>query len=318
MRFLLPVLISGCLLFSSCSTLSGLFGGDESPPQTSEPKVQRPISENKDGAPKRRILVLNFANRSSWGGKELGTHAAEEVKQALSKIPDFIIVPEEEIQGFETFYTAAGTFNYSSIFEKARAHGIVGLVTGIVEDVNIQERGDEIGLFQTRYNTVNASLKYQFYDPGTEKILFAKSSNAEVTEEHTRFFGNRSPDAVDAARGEGAVSKALEKTYPELLNSAKKVAWIGKIARVEMQRFFINAGQSSGISKGQLLKVFSEPYPIVDSESGTTLGVTQGHFRGILKVVDYFGVDGAIAVVHSGAGFRERDRVEVFSPPAQQ
>jgi hypothetical protein len=43
--------------------------------------------------------------------------------------------------------------------------------------------------------------------------------------------------------------------------------------------------------------------------------VAPGPFKGILKVVDYFGGDGAVAVIHSGAGFRERDRVEMLAAP---
>jgi hypothetical protein len=40
-----------------------------------------------------------------------------------------------------------------------------------------------------------------------------------------------------------------------------------------------------------------------------------GRFKGFLKVVDFFGEDGAIAIVHSGAGFQEKDRVEAYFPP---
>ena len=75
------------------------------------------------------------------------------------------------------------------------------------------------------------------------------------------------------------------------------------------------AGEMSGISRGQLLKVFGDGEPVTDLASQQFLGMAPGRFKGILKVVDYFGMDGAIAVIHSGAGFKEKDRVEIYSPP---
>jgi hypothetical protein len=34
--------------------------------------------------------------------------------------------------------------------------------------------------------------------------------------------------------------------------------------------------------------------------------------KGSLEVISYFGQDGAIAVIHSGSGFKENDRIEMY------
>src|SRR5690606_4570746 len=140
-------------------------------------------------------------------GPELGQFAAEEMKSALQRQGDFLMVPENEIEDADKFASVSGTFNYRLIFDRARQHGAIGVITGTIEDMDIIERGDEVGLFQTRYQTVNTNVRYSFYDATSEKLIYTKNSTAEVTEEHTRFFNNREPDAIDPNRGQSAVAK---------------------------------------------------------------------------------------------------------------
>ncbi len=329
--------------FTSCSTISSFF---ESPPpesareiaskkeaeryampeekkakekaaQAEKKEKEEKVSESDQvQALKKRLLILTFSNKAMHGGKELSEFAAQEVKSEVSKNAEYVIVPEEEIDGYEGFLTETGNYNYQFIFEKARAHGISAIVTGTIEDLRIQEKGDEVGLFQTRYHTVDAVVRLNLYDAGTEHNLMSKSATAQVTEEHTRFFSsNRSPDSYDSNRGRGAVTKALDKLYSSFMNQAKRIAWVGRIAKIDLHRYYINAGEMSGITRGQLLKVFGDGYPIKDYQTGSMLGMAPGRFKGILKVVDYFGQDGAIAIIHSGASFKEKDRVEIYSPP---
>ena len=255
------ILLLGTLTILSCSSLFSSKSEEDdkfNALETTEPAAtitSETTSEPKDIKvepalkPKKRILVLGFINKSFYGGKELGQHAANDIKDMLSKTLDFYPVPEEELEGYEGFVTSSNTFNYRTIFASARSHGIAALVTGVIEDLQIQERGDEIGLLQTRYHTVTANLKYQVYETATEKLLLAKASNAQITEEHTRLFGHRSPDSYDSNRGLGAVSTALEKTYPQLLIQAKKIAWVGRIAKTDLQHYYINGGELSGISR---------------------------------------------------------------------
>lgn len=264
---------------------------------------------------RKRVLVLPFQNRTPHGGEALGKFAADEIKKRLNSLPEFIVVNENDIQGAEYMVPATGNLNYRFIFDRAKAFGVVAVVTGTVDDLQLEEKGNQIGLFRTRYHQVTANLRVSLYDVGTERSLFSQNTSAEVTEEHTRFFGNRNPDSYEERKGQGAVSQAVDKMIPGFVKEAKRIAWMGRIAKIDVHRFFINAGELSGISKNQLLRVYGDAEPIVDQETGLLIGMAPGRFKGILRVVDFFGTDGAIAVVHSGAAFKEKDRVEVFTPP---
>jgi hypothetical protein len=320
-------LILATNLLTQCASLNPFSSSTpEKPAAEEKPQAENPngpprftweINESLKNSVKKRIAILNFHNRTQYGGKELGEYAATSVKENIAKIPDFVIVTEEELNPDETITFQDGKYNMKQVFEKARARGVSAIITGTIDDVKIQEKGDEVGLFRTRYNSVTAKVKFQLYDATNEKLLVSKDSTAEAVEEHTRFLANRTIESYDANRAEGAVSKALDKTMPLFSKFAKRISWVGRIVKIEMNRYFINAGEPTGITQGQLLKVFGPSEAIIDDEAQQFIGMAPGRFKGILKVVDYFGNDGAVAIVHAGAGFQEKDRVEIYSPPHQ-
>ena len=183
----------------------------------------------------------------------------------------------------------------------------------IIKELSVRETGDETGIFRNRQFAVTATLHLSVLDTNTEREVFSKLTSADVTEEHMDIFNNREIAGYDPDRGKVAVSKAIDKVAESLPKYARKIAWTGRIAKADLHRFYINAGETSGIIRGQLLKVYDEGQPIFDPETKTLLGIAPGQFKGLLKVVDHFGQDGSVAVIHSGGGFRERDRVELFT-----
>lgn len=320
------LLLFSLFFLTQCSSLNPFSSSSN---EKKEPEEKTAQSEEAEGPPrytweineavknsvKKKIAIINLHNRSQYGGKDLGEYAAQSVRDAIAKIPDFVIIPEDELNPEETLLFQDGKYNMKLIFEKARGRGASAVVTGSIDDVRIQERGDEVGLFRTRYHSITAKIKLQLHDATNEKLLASKSATAEVLEEHTRFLASQTVQTYDANRAEGAVAKAVDKVIPSFSQYAKRISWVGKIVKIEMNRFFINAGEPTGITPGQLLKVFGPSQPIVDDESQQFLGMAPGRFKGILKVVDYFGTDGSVAILHAGAGFQEKDRVEIYSPP---
>ncbi len=324
---LLPVflLFQGCAIFrwvglTSTEEPKTLVFNEPTPTPTPSPEAP-PVAENslgeKNARPKKKILVLKFANYSGLGGTELADHAALSVKDKINSFAEYSFIDEEALEDHESFYGAKGRIDYKRVFELARSQGVSAIVSGSIEKVEIKERGDEVGLFRTKYQTVTATVKFMLHDAGNEKLLLSKTADAQVTEEHTRFLSSKTEEAYEADRGKTAVDNALNKIYPAFASHARKIAWMGRIAKIDLHRYYINAGEQSGLQKGQLLKVFGTGREIFDDESGSSLGVAPGRFKGILKVVEFFGSDGSVAVMHSGAGFQERDRVEVYAPPTQ-
>lgn len=318
--------VLGIILLTDCS---GLFPktetDDESADETSEtlPKQEPTAIELKpqiatpnplEGRPmKKRLFVLQFLNKSRHGGDELSLHARDIVYNSLLGAQEFQLVPQQEVDGSEKFINDLGEYDFREIYDKLRAHNVSGVLGGAIDDVVIRETGDETGIFRSRTFAVVATLRLKLYDASTERELLSRLTSADVTEERTEFFNTRKISNYDPERGKVAVRKALEKVINVIPAYAKKIAWTGRIAKIDMHRYYITAGEMSGISKSQLLKVFEDGQPVYDPETKALVGISPGRFKGLLRVVDHFGEDGSVAVIHSGGGFRERDRVEIFS-----
>jgi hypothetical protein len=90
------------------------------------------------------------------------------------------------------------------------------------------------------------------------------------------------------------------------------MTWEGRIAMIAGDRVYLNAGRLSGLQINDILKVTEEGKEIYDPQTGRFIGKAPGRMKGTVEVVSYFGKDGAIAVIHSGSGFKENDRVEMY------
>lgn len=108
------------------------------------------------------------------------------------------------------------------------------------------------------------------------------------------------------------VTEAFLDFTPQIVATMDKMIWEGRVAALSGDRIFLNVGRVSGIQIGDILRVSDEGDEIYDPQSGNYIGKVPGRLKGTLEVVSYFGQDGAIAIVHSGAGFKENDRVELY------
>ncbi len=312
-----PFSLFSLLVLLALAGCSGLFPHENQ-------KTSRLDEENKEAKemipaetaqPKRRILVLGFLNRTAYQEEAIGPAVLESLKRTLASNPQIVLVPESDFAERLPHNPESAEYDMPAVFRLVRNRGIAGVLGGAVEEIQVGEEGDDVGLFRSRQYTVRATVRVQLYDTRSELEIFNRTDTASVTDELTTMFGSRNPTASDPDRVKGAVAKASEKVAGELPPYLKRVEWIGRVAKIDLHRYYINSGELSGIRIGQLLKVYGEGTPVKDEINNTFLGVAPGPFKGILKVVDYFGNDGAVAVVHSGAGFRERDRVEIISSP---
>jgi len=295
-------LLGLALLWTSCGTFTPIT--EEAAPA---PIVQEEVI-------KKKILVLHFLNRSPYTNPELSDQVYSDVKSAARAISDVILMTEEEVaQGANLTFDGL-SYDLKTIYERCRALGISGVVMGAIEDIQVEKQGEESGLFRTSTYQVSAQVRFQLMDVMSEREIAGELGQGSIQESSTSLFGRRQTDSAELARGTEAITKALERPLASFAAGVKRLGWVGRIAKIEMHRYYINAGEETGLSKGQLLKVLGDPFPISDTKTGTHIGMAPGRFKGILRVIDFMGKDGAVATLHSGADIRELDRVEVFTP----
>ncbi len=84
------------------------------------------------------------------------------------------------------------------------------------------------------------------------------------------------------------------------------------MAKIIGNKIYINAGRLSGINIGDILKIITEGQEIYDPETGALIGMSKGDMKGTIEIIDYFGDDGTIAILHSGGQVLEGDFVQLY------
>jgi hypothetical protein len=90
------------------------------------------------------------------------------------------------------------------------------------------------------------------------------------------------------------------------------MGWQGHVAKVSGSKVYVNAGRTSGLVAGDILKVLTQGDDIYDPVTSAYLGRAPGQLKGTLEVVDFIGTDGAVSEVHTGGNFQEGDAVQLY------
>ena len=119
---------------------------------------------------------------------------------------------------------------------------------------------------------------------------------------------------VDSVQVEGETeTELLKRAVRKLARGLDKIPWTGKIADVEGDTVYINAGKNVGIQKGDEFTVFSLGREITDPESGNIIGYKEQEVG--LVVVDTVQNKISRAKVARGMGMiKEGDKIQFKKP----
>ena len=264
---------------------------------------------------KKKVALLPFFNESPYGGKDLGVTATEEMRKELSRTGQFI-VDENGVKIFgpsKEIYSGGGS-KLIELSKKAKLTGINFVIFGRIIDARIREKSDEIGFIRKTKSYTEALVEFRIFDINSNKEVFTKKIYGNADDSTFRFYTtgkeNRMTYRQELLRY--SVRIAVRRSVPQVLEFATKLDWVGRVAKIIGTKVYLNAGRKSGINVGDILKVLTEGEEVYDPETGALIGMSKGEVKGTLEVVDYFGPDGAIGVLHSGGSVIEGDFVQLY------
>lgn len=111
--------------------------------------------------------------------------------------------------------------------------------------------------------------------------------------------------AADNAARDAALETALAELAAQVKHVVALLPWYGKVAALEGERFYINAGRESGVRIGQVVRVYHRGKVIPG------LGFAPGERIATLEISGFIGPDNAYAVVKDGKGIQVNDLVAV-------
>ncbi len=289
------------------------------PQRTNTLERNVPVQARKSNEPMKRVFVLPFIDSKNQKSQVIMNSARRSFVTDLLRTGEFIVLKNSDYPGDLDSLKADFEQSYEYDMEKvalgAHGLGVNGIVEGQVIDIKTKKVGDDVGIMRKVKAIVEATVRIRAYAIDGKKEIFNQVRTAKVEASTTRFaergYSNLALEEDPALVNEAA-QVAFEGLIPGLISAMRKLTWSGRIAVVRGEKIYINAGRVSGVQVGDLLKVLDQGQDIFDPQTGNFIGRAEGRMKGTIEIVSYFGKDGAIGVVHSGADFRENDRVEMY------
>lgn len=279
-------------------------------------QTARPNTKVGDFQPiKKKITLLKFFNEAPIGGEDLGIHATEEIRREIAKAREFVLDTESEaLFGSSKEVYAGGGVKLAQLSRKAKMAGVNMVIFGRITQARLRQKSDEIGFVRKVKALAETIVEIKIFDVHANKEVLSQTLEGNVTDDNFRFYQQESEENIayrqDLLRYTTRV--AVRKGIPDIIKVGSKLDWVGRVAKIIGTRIYINAGKSSGINIGDILKVITEGSEIYDPESGAMIGVSEGEAKGTLEVIDYFGTDGSVCILHSGGSVTEGDFVELY------
>jgi len=313
------------LSFTSCSSDEETVAPPPPPPVDGIPGFpsEPPRSEIK-GSPepektaeklKKKIWVLPFKEHSNPPEGLQGVMLGEPVRRSLIKAfaenskSNFLTDGSEDNIAVELPPVDAEP---KEIAKLARQAGISGFLRGEVSDLKTIYGVPSAGFFKTQRVDLTMTVNYELFDSGSGRRVAQGYETQNYGETRSDIVGKtaRIPDIDKKAADLG--DKMSARMVVKLAPFSERLGWTGRVLRADATRIFVNAGRKSGVQIGEVLKVVENPTDILDPISGNFVGQAPGRMKGTVKLIQYFGQDGSIAILQSGGGILTGDRVELF------
>ena len=306
-------------LFLSLATLLSLSSCNliRSPMASSSSSTRPPPKEENvfSAGVKKRVALLTFFNESQRGGEDLGIMATEELRRELARAPEFLIPPPTEQNWGQSkeIYVGGGN-KLTRLAHRAKNTGYNFILYGRIIKSDVQELNDEIGLIRETKSYTYAKVEVHLYDVNSNKNVYTGILKGHADDRSVYFLGQNREQRLNYRRQlmRYAVRIAVRRAIPKLIKIAEQVNWVGRIAKIIGNKIYLNAGRKSGIKIGDVMRVVTDGEQIKDLETGSLIGMSKGELKGTIEVVDFFGPDGSVAILHSGGGVLEGDFVRLY------
>lgn len=275
----------------------------------------QPINPQAYNPIRKKVALLPFYNESPFGKEDLAITATEEFRKELVRMRDYVLDPEGQAMfGTSKEIYAGGGIKLAQMTRKAKLSGINLVIYGRITHARVRQKTDEIGFVRKTKSYAETVVEIRVFDIHANKEIFSEKIDGNINDATHKFFMSERDATINYRRNllRYSVRIAVRRFLPKINKLGAKLDWTGRVAKIIGSKIYINAGRKSGISVGDILKVMTEGAEIYDPESGALIGVSKGEVKGTLEIIDYFGPDGAVSILHSGGSVTEGDFVQLY------
>ncbi len=264
---------------------------------------------------RKKVALLPLFNESPFGGQDLAFNATEDFRRELVRTRDFLVDPSaSNMFGTSKEIYSQGGVKLKQLARKAKLSGVNLVIFGRITQARIRQKTDEIGVIRKTKSMAETELELRIFDVHAAKEILNERARASINDSDFKFYMSDKESKL-AERQEllrYSMRVAVRRIIPKLIQIGEKLDWTGRVAKIIGTKIYVNAGRDSGINIGDILKIVTEGQEIFDPETGAMIGISKGEVKGTLEVVDYFGADGAVTVLHSGGQVTEGDFIQLY------
>ncbi len=270
--------------------------------------------KNKEIILKKSTVLLPFWNSSDKKGDvPLALH--EEILEFLESEPEFKVIHRDKIfKVSRDFYNDKKEIKLQKLVKLGMDLDASLIVMGRIGSIHVHKKDESVGFVRPKTYGLSVELEARLISINDARQMAVIRKRATKSIRSLSFMDGDSKMSQDIYQTMlGIVLRdATRKILSELPRIASRVDWQGKIAKVDGDKIYITAGQSTGLELGDILKVVSKSEDILDPQTGRFLGKTRGTVKGTVEITGYFGTDGSITRLHSGGSFQRNDTVRLY------
>jgi len=293
-----------------------VFGCASMPTMTAAPAKEEFVpAKIVSKGPKKRVGIVNFVNKTTYGKGRLGSSASDILTTELFKTGAFIVIEREQLQNVlgEQALGQSGAVNPATAAQAGKLLGLNAIVTGSISQFGVKTEGKDYGVYKQKVQKAECTVDVRVVDTTTGQILFADSGSGVFEKKISEVLGLGQRGGYDETMGQNALRASISKFMDNLIQQLQTVEWSGRIAKVTGSNVYINAGKDVGLKVGDVLKAISLGEEIYDPETHVLLGREEGRTKGELLITGYVGNKLTKASVKSGMGMKINDVVKLKS-----
>jgi curli biogenesis system outer membrane secretion channel CsgG len=281
------VIFLACLLVSGCA---------------STVVVSKPaVTSYHPSGPKKRVAVAEFENLTPYGQRRLGAGISDILATELSQTGAFILLERERLDAVmkEQGLGMSGVISEKTAPQVGQLIGANAIVTGAVTQFGVRTEAQDLILTASKKQVASCVVDVRLVDVSTGQVLWAGSGRGTALRKYTNILGSGAAGSYDEMLESDAFRSAAADVIQNLLNGFDKLEWSCAVAKVSVEKIYLNAGRKSGLELGATPTIYRLGDPVLDPATGAEIGREETRI-GIGQVIEYFGDDGSIMNLTEG------------------
>jgi len=270
---------------------------------------------------KARVAVMDFDNKTPYGGWRVGSGASDMLATTLVKLGKFSVIERDKLSSLmkEQELGLSGVIDISTAAQIGEVLGVEYIITGAVTEYGQSSGGGGGRDFQLGKKGYHAAVDIRIINVATGEIIFADNASDRKTSMNIRVFGIGGGEKTNEKKATEAMRGAIDKLGQKIdaANLSTQSSHIVKanvpkgaamVADVDGKTVMLNKGGAIGFKVGQLVTISRQQKVIKDPETGNILKIkykTIGEIR-LTEVEDSYS-EGEIV---SGSGIKVSDIVK--------